>query len=92
MKYSVRTTKSFDKAFKLCLKRGYDESAFREVLSILMDKGKLPAKFRPHKLSGKYKKAWECHITSDWLLIWLQDDKELTLILTQTGTHSDLFG
>jgi mRNA-degrading endonuclease YafQ of YafQ-DinJ toxin-antitoxin module len=24
-------------------------------------------------------------------LIWLQDDKERTITLTRTGTHSDLF-
>ena len=30
--------------------------------------------------------------TSDWLLVWKQNDKELILILTETGTHSDIFG
>ena len=35
--------------------------------------------------------CWECHITSDWLLIWQQDDKQLRLILVDTGSHSDLF-
>mgnify|MGYP000717648241 CR=1 FL=1 len=30
--------------------------------------------------------------TSDWLLVWKQNDKELILILTDTGTHSDIFG
>ena len=33
----------------------------------------------------------ECHIQPDWLLVWLQNDNELTLLLTDTGTHSDLF-
>jgi mRNA interferase YafQ len=33
----------------------------------------------------------ECHIQPDWLLIWIQNDKTLTLLLTATGTHSDLF-
>ena len=26
-----------------------------------------------------------------WLLVWLQNNNELTLLLTDTGTHSDLF-
>ena len=34
---------------------------------------------------------WECHIQGDWLLIWSQDDTELILLFTDTGTHSDLF-
>jgi mRNA interferase YafQ len=33
----------------------------------------------------------ECHIQPDWLLVWKQDDTELTLLLTDTGAHSDLF-
>ena len=28
----------------------------------------------------------------DWLLIWNQNDTELTLLFTGTGTHSELFG
>ena len=27
----------------------------------------------------------------DWLLIWRQNDRELELILVDTGSHSDLF-
>jgi len=49
-----------------------------------------------HPLKG-YKqkdseKIMECHVQPDWLLIWKQNDTELILILTSTGTHSDLFG
>ena len=48
-------------------------------------------KYHPHKLSGKFEGLWECHIKSDWLLIWQQNDTELVLIMTDTGTHTDLF-
>ena len=61
------------------------------VLDILQEKGQLPAEYRPHRLHGNYEGCWECHITSDWLLIWQQDDKQLRLILVDTGSHSDLF-
>ena len=27
----------------------------------------------------------------DWLLIWEQHDDELVLIMTNTGSHSDVF-
>ncbi len=89
--YKVKTTRQFDKEVKLCKKRGYDLSKLEEVVSILEKNGKLPAKFKPHKLSGNYKDCWECHIKPDWLLIWLQDDNELTLLFINTGSHSDLF-
>ncbi|MCH3986261.1 MAG: type II toxin-antitoxin system YafQ family toxin [Prevotella sp.] len=32
--------------------------------------GSLPAKYKPHKLKGKYSGYWECPIESDWLLAW----------------------
>lgn len=89
--YKISYTNRFKKDYKLCKKRGLDVSKLEEVIKLLENKGKLPAKFKPHKLTGNYKDCWECHIKPDWLLVWLQDDNELTLIFTNTGTHSDLF-
>ena len=89
--FTIRTTKQFDKEVKLCIKRGYDISKLEEAMHILAETGTLPSKYRPHKLSGNYDNCWECHIKGDWLLIWLQNDNELTLLFINTGTHSDLF-
>lgn len=89
--YKIRTTNRFEKSLKQCLKRGYNPLLFKNVIELLEEKGSLPIKYKPHKLSGQYFGLWECHIAPDWLLIWKQDDKELTLLLTDTGTHSDLF-
>ncbi len=90
--YRIERTNSFKKSFKRCLKRGLDPKLFETVVRILQEKGSLPSKYRPHKLSADYDGAWECHIQPDWLLIWKQDDNLLTLLLIDTGTHSDLFG
>lgn len=92
MNYTVDTTRKFDKALKKCIKRGLDLSKFKEVVKILSTTGTLPAKYKPHKLIGKYSGAWECHIEPDWLLVWEQFDTELMLLMIDTGTHSDLFG
>lgn len=89
--YKIITTKKFEKELKLCKKRGYDIKKIVEVVSMLEKHGKLPSNYKPHKLSGNYKDCWECHIKPDWLLVWLQDDNELTLMFLRTGTHSDLF-
>ena len=62
------------------------------VVRLLVENGELPTKYRPHKLSGDYRGIWECHIQPDWLLLWKQDDEELVMLMTNTGTHSDLFG
>lgn len=89
--YTITATKQFEKELKLCKKRGYDMSKLEEAVSILEKTGTLPQKYRPHKLSGNYDNCWECHIKGDWLLVWLQNDNELTLLFINTGTHSDLF-
>ena len=61
------------------------------AIELLRQTGSLPAKYKPHKLSGKYKGCWEYHIQPDWLLVWQQNDKELILLFTNPETHSDLF-
>jgi mRNA interferase YafQ len=92
MKYTIYFSNQFKRSYKRCLKRGYDKALFEKVVTILSETGTLPANYRPHKLTGQWKGLWECHIQPDWLLIWEQRDNELILILTDIGTHADLFG
>ena len=89
--YEVIYTGQLKRSLKLCARRGLNITDFTTVLDILQEKGELPAQYRPHKLQGKYKGCWECHINPDWLLIWQLDDRQLRLILVDTGSHSDLF-
>jgi len=89
--YRIGYTTRFKKDFKRCKKRGLDISILEEAIELLRVSGNLPQKIKPHKLSGNYKDCWECHLQSDWLLIWIQYDTELVLLFTNTGTHSDLF-
>ncbi|MCB9033489.1 MAG: type II toxin-antitoxin system YafQ family toxin [Chitinophagales bacterium] len=89
--YQINSTNQFEKDVKLCKKRGYKMELLLQTILILEEKGKLPATYKPHKLTGNYKGFWECHIKPDWLLIWLQNDKEKQITLTRTGTHADLF-
>ena len=65
----------------------------RKVVDTLAEKGKLPAKYHPHKLVGDYQGFWECHIQPDWLLIYKkgEDGSLCFLELVRTGSHSDLF-
>ena len=89
--YKIYTTNRFEKDLKLCKKRNYDLNLLKKVIDLLQIDGKLPVKYKSHKLSGNYADCWECHIKSDWLLVWKQNEEELTLLFTNTGTHSDLF-
>lgn len=89
--YEIKTTNRFNKDLKRCKKRGYELQLLKEVVKLLAKSGRLPQKYKPHKLKGNYEGLWECHIKPDWLLVWKQNDQELILLLTNTGTHSDLF-
>lgn len=92
MTYKVITTRKFDKDVKRCQKRGLPLDKLKVVVKLLAETGQLPSHYRPHKLSGKFNGVWECHIMADWLLIWEQRDEELLLLLTDTGSHSEIFG
>lgn len=91
MKYGARYTNKFKKDLKRCGKRGYDLQLAYCAISLLCKNGTLPAEYRPHKLNGRYEGLWECHLQPDWLLVWAQNETELILLFTDTGTHADLF-
>ena len=89
--YHVDYTNRFKKDLKRCVKRGLDIRKIYEAVKLLEVQGKLPPEYRPHILSGNRSNQWECHIQPDWLMIWEQCDREMTLLFLQTGTHSDLY-
>ena len=91
MKYRIVATKRFQKDVKRCVKRNLPMERLKETIKLLESTGELPPKYKPHKLSGQYEGKWECHVMPDWLLIWEQHDDELVLVMTNTGTHSDVF-
>ena len=91
------STNRYEKELKLMIKRGKDLNKLDYLLEILeanINKGiehhlLLPEKYCLHKLIGKYKGYWECHIEPDWLLVYYLDDEVLRL--ERTGTHNDIF-
>ena len=89
--YRVKYSKRFDKNLKLCVKRGLNVQLIFDAIQLLAATGSLPARYRPHKLSGNMDGIWECHIQPDWLMTWEQNDTQLTLLFLRTGSHSDLF-
>ena len=90
-KFALHYTTLFKKQRKLLIKRGYDITLLDDVIVMLANGRSLPEKYRDHALSGNRKGQRDCHIRPDWLLVWQQNDKELVLLFTNTGTHSDLF-
>ena len=82
-------TSQFKRDYKKAISRGKDLSLFYEVVDFLLKGLKLPPKYKVHNLSGKFRRHRDCHIESDWILIYRIDRN--TLFLERMGTHTDLF-
>lgn len=91
MKYEVMPSNQFKKDLKLAAKRGYKIELLTEVIKKLASGEVLEPKYKDHQLSGNFGFYRECHIQPDWLLIYQIDGEQLILLLSRTGTHSDLF-
>jgi len=90
--YSIEYTNEFKKQAKLMQKRGYNMDLLDDAIKILIELGTLPVdKYKTHKLRGNFPNLWEAHIQPNWLLIWHTDKNAVIVVLTHTGTHSDLF-
>ena len=81
--------KQFKREVELAKKRGKNIKKLKDIINLLLEEEMLPAKNRNHKLKGEFKTYWECHIESDWLLIYKKTDKEIVFV--RTGSHVDLF-
>ncbi|MDU5802210.1 type II toxin-antitoxin system YafQ family toxin [Fusobacterium pseudoperiodonticum] len=91
IKYELDFTSKFKKDVKLLKKQGKNIEKLYEIINILACGEELDAKYRDHNLIGNYKGYRECHIESDWLLIYKIMENILILTLSRTGTHSELF-
>lgn len=85
----ISPTGTFRRDVKRMVRRKCDVSTLYELIEYLRIGKDIQLASRPHKLQGKYEGCWECHIESDWLLIW--EYKNDDIVLVRTGSHSDLF-
>ena len=82
-------TKQFARDVKKAKKRGKNLEKFKIIAETLLRGEALDELHRDHKLLGNYLGRRECHIESDWLLIYQVTKTHVYLF--RTGTHSDLF-
>lgn len=90
-KYEIKPTRRFQKDIKLMQKQGFVIQRLHQIVSLLADGLPLPESCRDHSLSGNWAGYHECHVQPDWLLVYHLEQDLLVLVLTRTGTHSDLF-
>ena len=82
-------TRQFARDVKKSQKRGKNLEKFKMIATTLLRGDSLDAIHRDHKLIGTYSGRRECHIESDWLLIYKM--VEDAIIFERMGRHSDLF-
>ena len=87
------SAKRFRRSVRKVEKRGYIMSKLAHTIDLLASGEPMPPNYRDHPLKGNYKGLRECHVdgAGDWLLIYKKDDERIVLVLTETGTHADLF-
>ena len=90
MKYIVKRTARFRKDLKRMIRRGADIGKLEAVVKALACGETLAPKHRDHALSGNLAGFRDCHVENDWVLLYTIDNGALVLVLTRTGTHSDL--
>jgi mRNA interferase YafQ len=84
-------TGPFKQDRKLMKKRGKDMDKLTEVINLLVNEQPLLPKHEDHPLYGNHQGKRECHVETDWLLIYCIDKKNREVIFINTGTHSDLY-
>ena len=88
MKYEIILTSAFKNQLKLIKKRNKNLDKLTKVVNALANNEELDEKYKDHALinSTRFKDCRECHIESDWLLVYKKNNTDLILFLIETGT------
>lgn len=93
-RYRLETVAAFRHDLKALKRKHYDMSLLREPVDALMrgDWNLLAVKYSDHALKGSWQGFREFHVQGDWLVTYFKDEDSITLVLTRTGSHDELFG
>lgn len=87
----LKPSTQYKKDVKRILNNPRKLKALQKIVDMLRNEIPIPAKNKPHMLTGNYSGYMECHIENDYLLIWLDPDTD-QIDLVRLGSHSELFG
>jgi mRNA interferase YafQ len=85
---TVQASAAYKRDLKRLSKRGKDLDRLDAVVETIRLGRRLNPRHRDHALSGEMKDFRDCHVETDWVLIYRVDDE--AVYLTRTGTHADL--
>ena len=82
-------TRQFERDIKRMKRRGKNSDKLKIIIRSLISEEILDPIHRGHKLISNWQGRKECHIESDWLLIYKTEIDRI--VFERTGTHSELF-
>lgn len=80
----------FKKDYKKMIKQGKNIELLDNIIIKLANNEKLSEKCNDHDLHGNWEGYRECHISPDWLLVYKYNNNRLALLLTRTGSHTNI--
>jgi len=80
----------FKRDIERLMKQGKQTDKLVAIIETLCARQQLEVRHRDHALVGNWQGARECHIESDWLLIYREEEGG-QLALVRSGSHSELF-
>jgi mRNA interferase YafQ len=72
----------FKRDVKLNVKRGKDMSKLKTLMTLLIEDKPVPPEYKDHSLKNNWKHHRDCHIGSDWLLIYKVAGDDLHFVRT----------
>ena len=91
MNRDIIWTSKFKHDYKQAMKRSLNIRLLDDAIRTLASGNSLPESYNDHALTGNWRGYRECHLQPDWLLVYYIENNDLVLVLTRTGTHSDIF-
>ena len=89
--YEPLVSTSFKKDLKRLKQQGKKVSLLEDVMEKIISKHTLDKKYKDHSLKGNWIGSRDCHIQSDWILIYRLDEKNNAVIFERSGSHQELF-
>jgi mRNA interferase YafQ len=83
-----KRTSQFKRDFKRMRNQGADMDAINNVMERLIQELPLDRRCHDHPMTGDWKDHRDCHIKSDWVLIYRIDGVEINFV--RTGSHSEI--
>lgn len=84
-KYYLKSKEKYLKNNKNC-----KEEELNRVVKALERGIPLPSYYHDHVLNGKLKDIGDCHIRSNWVLLYEIDKRNNIITLLKTGTHTQV--